>query len=415
MPLYSYRGFDAASGSPVKGKIDAENVKIARQKIRQSMRIFLSDIRIESGDETATSQSQSSWSTTLKTLMTPKVKLQDLAVMTRQFATLQSAHVPIDESLKALVKQVENETLSRTIAQVKDGVSEGKSLGDAMSLHPRCFNRLYVNMVSAGEASGTLALVLSRLADFLEYQSKVKGDITSALLYPALMILASLAIIAYLFISVVPKLQKVFTSLNVDLPFFTYLLIRFSEFLQNNVIVVLLVILACSLVFNSWRTSEKGKKVFDGLTLKMPVFGAIIMRVNVSRFTKTLSTLLNSGVPIISALEITRNTIPNAVIADVVDQAKQSVQEGDSLGLTIERSGEFPPLVSHMIKTGEKTGEMETMLSHVADAYDVEVERKIAAMISLIEPAMILVMGGVVVVVVLAMLVPMLGVMSQMR
>lgn len=415
MPLYSYKGFNAKSGSQVKGKIDAENIKIARQKLRQSMQIYPSEITVVSNDNPGKTTADSPLSARLKAALAPKVKLQDLAVMTRQFGTLQAAHVPIDESLKALVQQVENETLSRTIAQVRDGVSEGKSLGDSMGQHSHCFNRLYVNMVSAGEASGTLSLVLNRLADFLEYQAKVKGDIASALMYPAIMILASLGIIAYLFVSVVPKLQKVFVSLNVNLPFFTHLLIKLSEFIQNNVIGILIAVGAMSFLFNMWRASTKGRVVFDRFTLRIPIIGPILMRVNVSRFTKTLSTLLDSGVPIIAALEITSNTIPNSIIAGVVKDAKQSVQEGDSLGLTIERSGEFPPLVSHMVKTGEKTGELETMLSHVAKAYDVEVERKISGMISLIEPAMIIVMGAVVVVVVMAMLVPMLGVMSQMR
>lgn len=410
MPVYSYKGYKARSGESVKGRVEAETPKAARQRLKQSDGVIVAEI-----SEEAAKSSTSKGGKGLLNLGGQKVGMGDITVMTRQFATLQAAHVPLDESLKALLQQVENETLSNVLAKVKDGVSEGKSLGEAMSAFPGVFNRLYVNMVSAGEASGALALVLERLADFQEYQQKIKKDLFGAMAYPLVMIIASVMIIGYLFVSVVPKLQKIFGSLNVKLPFFTKLTIGFSEFLQNNMLLLVILALVGGYLFNRWRTSEKGKKVFDRFVLGVPIFGPIILRVNVSRFTKTLSTLLSSGVPIIRSLEITKNTIPNYVIANVVEKAKISVQEGESLGLTIERSGEFPPLVSHMIKTGEKTGELEQMLGHVANAYDAEVERKIGTMISLIEPAMIILMGGIVVAVVVAMLVPMLSVMSQVR
>lgn len=411
MPVYSYKGYNAKSGDSVKGRIEAETPKAARSRLKQSDSIIVAEIHEEVTQVTSSSSGKKS----LFSMRAPKVKMSDLAIMTRQFATLQAAHVPLDESLRALVQQVEDETLSNVLAKVKDGVSEGKSLGEAMSGYPGVFNKLYINMVSAGEASGALGLVLERLADFLEYQTKIKSDLFSAMSYPALMILASIGIIGYLFVSVVPKLQKVFSSLKVKLPVFTEITIAISDFMQEHLFLIIISMAGSAFLFNRWRVSENGKKKFDRWILRLPVFGPIIMRVNVSRFTKTLSTLLSSGVPIIRALEITKNTIPNYVIASVVEKAKISVQEGESLGLTIERSGEFPPLVSHMIKTGERTGELEEMLGHVATAYDAEVERKIAAMISLIEPAMIILMGGIVVIVVMAMMVPMLTVMSQVR
>ncbi|MCY4381024.1 MAG: type II secretion system F family protein [Proteobacteria bacterium] len=414
MPLYEYKGYHALSGDSVKGKLEADNIKLAKQKLKQSMKILVAEIsQVSSPDSQA--DGQSSPSSFVRQLLRRKIKLDDLSVMTRQLATLQSAHVPIDDSLTALVQQVENESLSHTIAQVKDGVFEGKALGEAMAPHGHCFDRMYVNMVSAGEASGTLPLVLSRLADFLEYKSKVKSDLISALLYPLIMISASLLIIVYLFVSVVPKLEKVFASMKVKLPFFTELLISISRVIQNHYILLIVTTVVLCFLLARWLKTPSGRTFFDRFSLRVPIFGPIIMRVNISRFTKTLSTLLSSGVPIVAALEITKNIVGNTIIVKVIEQAKQSVQEGESLGLTIEKSGEFPPLVCHMIKTGEKTGEMETMLEHVAKAYDVEVERKIASMVTLIEPAMIIVMGGVVVVVVVAMLVPMLSIMSQVR
>lgn len=406
MPLYSYKGYDVGTGAARKGKVEAESPKAARAKLKQRDKVIVSDIKEEASLDKVKSTTRS---------LRGNVSLADLSIMTRQFATLQAAHVPLDESLKALTQQVDNLVLRSTLAAVKDFVSEGKSLNEAMSNFPGVFNRLYINMVRAGESSGTLGLVLERLADFIEYQVKIRGQIVSAMTYPAVMILASAGITAFLFVNVVPKLQKVFISLKVKLPWYTEVMIKFSQFLQSY---WFLVILGCAAAFvfaRRWLASEGGKRKFDRFALKMPVFGPIVLRINVSRFTKTLSTLLVSGVPIIRALEITRNIVANSVISEVLDQAKTAVQEGQSLGLTIERSKQFPPLVTHMIMTGERTGQLETMLGHVAVAYDAEVERKIEAMISLIEPMMVIAMTGGVGGILAALMIPMMGVMNQIR
>jgi general secretion pathway protein F len=407
VPIYVYKGYDASTGAIKKGKVDAPSIRDARQKLKQRDKVIASEIKEDAAAGKTVSQGG--------TGKGAKVSLTEVSIMTRQFATLQQAHVPLDESLTALVGQVENPVLRNALAVIKELIQEGKSLGDATKEFPRVFNKLFTNMVKAGESSGTLGLVLERLADFQEYQVKIRGQVFSALSYPALMICASLAIISYLFISVVPKLQKVFNSLKVTLPWYTKMLIGISEFAQTYWYLIIMAVAGGVFAFRAWYGTEKGRLAFDRWILKVPVFGPIVLRVNVSGFTRTLSTLLSSGVPIIAALEITKNTVSNQILAGVVESAKNAVQEGDSLGAVIERSGEFPSLVTHMIKTGEKTGELETMLSHVAVAYDAEVERKIDAMISMIEPAMIILMGGVVVIVVVAMLVPMLSVMSQMR
>ena len=406
MPIYLYKGYDSATGAPKKGSVEADSPKSARVRLRTKDKIVVSEIR----EELSVSKDKSG-----KVNIRGKVKLQDLAIMTRQFSTLQVANVPLDESLKALTEQVENAVLRNTLAAVKDAVTEGRSLGEACAGFPKIFDRLYVNMVKAGETSGNLGVVLERLADFQEYQVEVRGKIFSALAYPAIMIFASFGIIVYLFVSVVPKLQKVFTSLKVPLPWYTQSLIGISEFLQSRWYIVIVIGGAIYYMAQAWYRTDAGKQAFDSFSLKVPVFGPIVLRTNVSKFTKTLSTLLGSGVPIITALEITRNVIGNKPISDAVAEAKQKVQEGESLAVTIEKSKRFPPLVVHMIRTGEKTGELEQMLKHVADAYDAEVERKIDSMISMIEPLMIIVMGGVVAVVVIAMLVPMLSIMGKVH
>ncbi len=406
MPQYVYKGIDAATGAQKKGKIDAESVKAARQRLRQRDGTIVSEITEEAAASAAKTKSLFSGS---------RVSPQDVAIMTRQFATLQTASVPLIESLQALTQQVENPVLKNALSLVKDQINEGKSMADAMANFPGVFDRLYVNMVRAGESSGNMAQVLERLSDFIEYQVKIRGQIVTAMTYPAVMILASSSIVVFLFVSVVPKLQKVFVSLKVQLPWYTEMLIGISEFLQNYWWLVGAFAVFAWFAGKYWVSTESGRRKFDEMSLKIPVFGPIVLRINVSRFTRTLSTLLNSGVPIIKALEITRNVIPNSVLAQVLDEAKVAVQEGKSLSSTIQRSGQFPPLVCHMIMTGEKTGRMEEMLGHVATAYDAEVERKVGAMISLIEPAMVILMSGGAGGILAALMIPMLSVMNRVR
>lgn len=406
MPIYTYKGYDAKSGTAKKGKIEADSPKTARARLRQKDRIIVSELKEEASLEKVRAKA---------TLLSGKVNAQDVAVMTRQFATLQNAHVPLDESLKALTAQVENKVLRNTLQAVREQVSEGKSLADSCTQYPGVFNRLYVNMVRAGESSGTLGLVLERLADYMEKQVEAKGQVVSAMTYPAVMILANVALIGYLIMSLVPKLQKVFISLRAPLPPYTRAIIAISEFLQTRWYVLPIVIGIIFVSFRKWVNTEAGRKQFDQFLLNLPVFGGLIMRIQVSRFTQTLSTLLASGVPIIRALEITKNIITNVVIAEVLEQSKISVQEGRNLGQTIEKSGKFPPLVTHMIMTGERTGQLEEMLAHVATAYEAEVQRKIESLISLVEPVMIVVMAGSAGGIIAAVLVPMLSIMNQIR
>ena len=297
--------------------------------------------------------------------------------MVRQFATLQNAHVPLDESIKALVSQMENPVLRNTLSAVKDSISEGKSLADASKQYPGVFNKLYVNMVKAGETSGTLGTVLERLADFMEYQVKVRGQIMQAMMYPLIMIIASIVIIVGMLIFMVPKLAKVFSSMKVKIPWYTQIVLDLSDFLRTSWYFVPVFAGIIYIAVKIWLGSDKGKRQLDVIKIKAPIFGPVFLMISVSRFTKTLSTLLSSGVPIIQALDITKNVVNNMILTEVIEQAKIEVQEGKSLSGTISKSGVFPGLVTHMIATGERSGELEQMLGHVARAYDTEVENKI--------------------------------------
>lgn len=407
MPVFTYKGYDVKTGEKRQGRIDADSKKTAKSRLRQRDKVIVVDINEETPASTKASKPMLALGTS--------VSVSDVAVMTRQFATLQKAHVPLDESLKALSAQVEKDELRKTLSSLKDQISEGKSLGEAVSKFPKIFSKLYINMIKAGEQSGTLGVVLARLADFLEYQVAIRGQVLSALAYPGVMIGSSLLIVIYLFVSVVPKMQKVFLSLKVKLPWYTDLLIKMSEGMQQHWFIIILIVGAMIYLANRWVNTEKGRLRYDSWALNAPVLGGIVLRINTSKFTRTLSTLLSSGVPIIQALEITRNIIGNRILSDIVEKAKIGVQEGLNLGDCLARDDIFPQLVIHMIKTGEKTGQLEEMLNHVAEAYDAEVERKISGMISIIEPFMIMVMAGIVTVIIIALLMPMLTIMNQMR
>lgn len=406
MPVYRYKGYDAKTGAARKGSVEAESQKAARQKLKTRDKVLVAEL----SEEVALDKIKKS-----RPLFGGGVSTADIAIMTRQFATLQSAHLPLDETLKALGNQVENEVLRNALSNIKDQISEGKSLHEALGSFPAIFDRLYVNMVKAGEASGTLGLVLTRVADFIEYQVKIRGQVVGAMMYPAVMICAMLGITAIMFVSVVPKMQVVFKSMKVVLPWYTKTLIGFSEFLQTQWYLLFAGIGLLVFLFRKWYASPEGRRAFDKKSLSAPIFGAIVMRINVSRFTKTLSTLLASGVPILGALEITKNIISNTLISEALEQARVAVQEGQSLGQSIEKSQLFPPLVTYMIMTGERTGQLEEMLGHVSVAYDAEVERKVEAMIGLIEPMMVILMtvGGAVILG--SLMVPMLSIMNQIR
>ncbi len=405
MPVYAYKGYDIASGKSRNGKVTADSQKSAKAALRKTEKVIVSDLK-----EQKSSGGKSSGS-----LFSKKVPLKEISIMTKQFATLQNAHVPLDECLAALSGQVENAMLQEVMAGLKDKVSEGVSLGDSMSNYPKIFDRLYINMIRAGESSGKLGLVLDRLSDYYENKMETRAKIVGAMMYPLIMTLAASAIVLFLFISVIPKLSKTFTSMKVTIPWYTELLMATSHVVTSYWYILIIVTLSLFFGTKKWLSTKSGRSFFDKHSLRVPLFGSLIMRINVSTFTKTLSTLLSSGVPIIKAMEITRNVIPNQVIAKVVDDAKNAVQDGESLGLVIERSGQFPSLVSHMIKTGEKTGQLEEMLGHVAIAYDAEVDQKVSSLISMIEPIMIIFMGVGGAGVVMAMLLPMFDMMNNIR
>jgi general secretion pathway protein F len=335
-----------------------------------------------------------------------RVSAQDLAIATRQLATLIAAGITLPESLTALVEQIEHPRLKKVMGSVKQRVNEGASLADALADHPRIFSSLYVNMIRAGESSGALDIVLTRLADFTEAQAALRNKLLGAMLYPAIMVVVGMAIVGILFVAVIPKVTKIFEDMNVALPWTTRILIAISSFARDYWYVLLAGLPLLVWGAGRYLKTPKGREWWDKKQLTLPIFGELLRMLALARFAKTLATLLSSGVPLLTALDIVKNIVHNSLLARVIEDARDAIREGESIAAPLKRSGQFPPLVHHMIAIGEKSGQLEEMLRNVAKSYDSQVEMRIGALTSLLEPVMIVAMGGGVAFIVFSILMP---------
>jgi general secretion pathway protein F len=414
MPVFSYKAFDA-KGKSVSGVKDADNLRALKANLKRDGILLVeakeAALRAQAAAEAATIG--------LTALISPKAALKawadretadklQVAVLTRQLGTLLKAGVPLAESLGALVDQIERPGLKRVLAQVKTQVNEGASLGDAMARHERVFEELYVNMIRAGEASGNLDAVLFRLAEFLDAQNRLRGKIVSAMFYPIVMTILGVVIMGILMVSVVPKVTAIFADTGKALPWNTLILISMADVASSFWFLPSLLVVgpAAVIAFRRWKRTPRGRAFIDRLVLKLPVIGPLARQVAITRFAKTLSTMLASGVPLLRALDIVKVILGNTVLTKVVEDAKESIKEGESIAAPLRRSGEFPPIVTHMIAVGERSGQLEQMLENVAQAYDQEIDLKMARLTTLLEPLMILLMGGSVAFVVFSILSP---------
>jgi len=413
MPVFEYSGLTEA-GKSVRGLKDAESRKVLRSVLRKDG-IFLTDARSAEGAAAvaaagrveAFSGQGLSREVDLRALFGSRVSAQDLAISTRQLATLIGAGITLPESLAALVEQVEHPRLKKVLGAVKQRVNEGASLADALADHPRIFSNLYVNMIRAGESSGALDVVLTRLADFTEAQAALRNKLLGAMLYPAIMVLVGVVIVGILFVVVIPKVTKIFEDMNVALPWTTRILIATSSFARDYWYALLV-----GLPLLAWLKTPKGREWWDARQLTLPIFGELVRMLALGRFAKTLATLLSSGVPLLTALDIVKNIVHNSLLASVIEDARDAIREGESIAAPLKRSGQFPPLVHHMIAIGEKSGQLEEMLQNVARSYDAQVEMRIGALTSLLEPIMIVVMGGGVAFIVFSILMPIMQLTS---
>lgn len=410
MAVYEYRGLDKA-GKAVSGVIDADNPKVARSRLRKQA-VYPTEIHLQKKGKATRGQGLNIEIDLSQYLQ--RISGRDISVLTRQMSTLLGASVPMAETLNALVEQSEKNKLKIVLSEVKENVNEGSTLADALSKHPKVFNNLFVQMVRAGERSGALPQVLQRLATFAEASVKLQGKIWGAMLYPILMALIGAAILTGLFVFVVPQMRELLEGFSsgkdASLPIVTQFVFFIGDALTSGLACVFGVVLAVGFIgFRVWIRGA-GRRPWNAFLLKVPVIGRLNRMVSVSRFCRTLSTLLVSGVPIITALSIVKSIVGNVIIQDAVEDASRNIQEGQSIAAPLKKSGQFPPMVIHMIAIGERTGELEAMLTNVADAYENEVDSTVEGLTALLGPLMIVAMGGVVFFVALGLLLP----LSQM-
>jgi len=396
MPLFEYSGFNAA-GKKVSGAIEGAGRRAVLQNLR-GQGIFPTELR----EEKAAAQGRGA----ARLRLARKVPVGELATATRQLATLLGAGLPLDEALGTVASQLEHERLARAYSTVRDEVTQGESLHEAFGRHPRIFPILYVNMVQVGESTGTLDKVLQRLADFMEDQARMRSKINAAMAYPILMAVIGMGVLLFLFAFVVPKVVRMLEDLGQALPLPTLILIRASSFLAQWWWLLLILLALGLFSLQRYARTEAGRLRLDRLSLSFPLFGRLNLLVATARFTRTLGTLLRSGVPLLKALEIARNLMENRVLRQAVEDTEVAVREGEGLAPPIRRSGVFPPMVAQMAAVGERSGELEEMLFRVADTYEHQVDLTLNGLLSLLEPVMILLMGGVVGFIVLAILLP---------
>ena len=346
-----------------------------------------------------------------------KIKPKVLMIFTRQLATLIDSGLPLLRSLNVLAKQERDTVLKNTIYKLADGVQGGNTFSDALALHPRIFNDLYVNMVKAGEVGGVLELVLSRLAEFQEKAAKIKNKVVAAMVYPVIVMTMAVAIMGFLLVFIVPKFEAIFHDMlgNKPLPVITTFVINVSKLVQNHWLVIIGLVVAMVAGYKFVNRTTPGRYLVDRVKMHLPLFGDLNRKTAISRFSRTLGTLVTSGVPILQALNITRETAGNMVIARAISQVHDSVKEGESIVQPLEASRAFPPMVISMIDVGEETGKLPDMLLKIADVYDDEVDNAVAALTSMLEPIMIVFLAVIVGTIVLALFTPLISIISGLQ
>lgn len=401
MPMFEYTAKNATSGQILKGTLDVPTKDEVIAFIRKNRMILVSareapaQVRMPSFKK--------------------RVSTRDVVIFTRQFATMINAGLPLVQSLSILAQQTENKTLKEVTKQVVYDVEAGNTLADALAKHPRSFPELYVNMVAAGEAGGILDTILLRLATFLEKNDALVRKVKGALVYPTVIISVAVIAVAVLLIFVIPTFASMFASVNMTLPLPTRVVMGASDFLLRYWYIMIGVAAVAAFGLRSYYATPNGKRTIDGGLLRSPVLGDLLRKSAVSRFTRTLGTLISSGVSILDGLEITAKTAGNRVIHDAIMQSRQSIAGGETIAGPLQASGVFPPMVISMISVGEQTGGLDEMLAKIADFYDAEVDVAVSALLSLMEPVMIVVLGVIVGGMVVAMYLPIFDMVNAVQ
>jgi type IV pilus assembly protein PilC len=393
MPVYKWVA-ETKKGKNLKGELEAADERIARlqlkrrnltvKKIKKKPKDLFEDV----------------------SFMQPKITAKDIVIFTRQFSTMIDAGLPLVQGLTILSEQTENKTFQKVLKQITRDVEGGSSLAEALKRHPKVFDALYSNLVAAGEVGGILDTILQRLAAYIEKAEKLKSKIKGAMTYPIIVIAIAVIVISVILIFVIPVFQEMFSSFGSALPAPTQLVVDMSEFLKRNIHYVIGALIVLFFAFKKYRNTTRGRKQTDTLALKLPIFGDLLKKTAVARFTRTLGTMISSGVPILDALEIVAKTSGNVVLEEVIYDVRSSIAEGQTIAEPLSEADIFPRMVVQMISVGEATGALDAMLSKIADFYDDEVDTAVEALTSMLEPLLMVFLGGSIGGLVIAMYLP---------
>ena len=408
MPDYKYTAIDR-NGAQASGRIDAADDAQARQKLMAKglmVTTLVADSAAAKPAAAAPAKPGFSFGS--------KVTQNDVTVMTRQLATLITAGLPLLRALELIHRQERNPVFKGILGNIAESVSQGNNLSEALQAHPKVFDRLFVNMIRAGEAGGVLDKVLDRLAKFREKASRIQKKVKSAMVYPAVVVSVAVVIVFILMVKVVPSFQNLLSGQKTQMPALTAFVVGISDALVTYWYVTPVALIGLVVGFKAWLASAKGKELFDRIVFKLPKVGGFVQIVSVSRFARTFGTLMASGVPILQAINITRDTLDNVVIAKSLERVHDRVRDGEPLSVPLEQTGVFPQMVTSMIQVGEETGQLPEMLNRVADIYDEEVDNAVGALTSIIEPVLIVGLAVVVGTIVLAMFLPLIALITKM-
>jgi len=426
MPRFKYIAMDA-KGAETEGVLDAENQNQAVSMIRTKGFFPTRVVEIGSG---GVEKKKTGTAAGVKTQAHAKgsgkglninlfgggVKPKQLMVLTRQLATLVGAGMPLLRGLRILLKQEKSQVLRDALNGIGEAVESGSTFSEALAQYPKIFDKLFVNMVKAGEAGGVLEVVLERLAEFMEKSEKIKNKVKSAMIYPVVVLCAATGIVGFLLTNVIPKFQDIFRDLlgGKELPWLTQFVINISNFVKSQWLVIVIIVAGVVVFTKMWGKTTAGRFALDKMKMKVPLFGTLFSKSAVARFTRTLGTLMSSGVPVLQALNIVRETSGNEAVARAIQQVHDAVKEGESMSMPLEASGVFPGMVVSMVDVGEETGALPEMLSRIADNYEDEVDTAVEGLTSVIEPIMIVFLAVIVGTIVIAMFVPLISIIGEM-
>ncbi|MFO7784015.1 MAG: type II secretion system F family protein [Thermodesulfobacteriota bacterium] len=393
MPVYTWVA-ETRKGRKLKGELEAADERIAMSQLkRRSLTVKKLKPKPKDLFENVS-------------FLQPKVTKKDLVIFTRQFSTMIDAGLPLVQGLGILAEQAENKTFRNILKQISKDVEGGSTLAEAMKKHPKVFDDLFVNLVAAGEVGGILDTIMRRLATFIEKAEKLKSQIKGAMTYPIVVMAIAIIVIAVILIFVIPVFEEMFSSFGQALPVPTQVVVNMSQFMKGNIHWVILGIIAIAFIFKRFRRTKKGRRITDDLLLRLPIFGDLLKKTAVARFTRTLGTMISSGVPILDSLEIVARTSGNVILEEIIFEVRASIAEGQTIAEPLSENNVFPGMVVQMISVGEATGALDTMLEKIADFYDEEVDAAVAALTSMLEPLLMLFLGGSIGGLVVAMYLP---------